>query len=82
MQIQADLLQVPIERPRQIETTALGAAAMAGLAVGFWKDTNELLAIREVDRVFEPQISADEASRRFARWAQAVDRSKDWEDKS
>jgi len=82
MQIQADLLQVPIERPKQIETTALGAAALAGLAVGFWKDTSELLAIREVDRVFEPQISADEASRRFARWAQAVDRSKDWEDKS
>ena len=79
MQLQADLLQIPVERPQQIETTAFGAAALAGLAVGFWKETDDLLAIRKTDRVFESQISTDEAEMRCNRWAQAVNRSKDWE---
>ncbi len=80
MQIQADLLQVPVERPQMIETTAFGAAALAGLAVGFWNDLNELAAIRQVDRVFEPKISRDEAESRFAQWLRAVERSREWED--
>jgi len=79
MQIQADLLQVPVERPLMIETTAFGAAALAGLAVGFWKDLNEIEAVRVVDRVFEPQISRDEAENRFSQWLRAVERSREWE---
>jgi glycerol kinase len=76
MQIQADLLQIPIERPRQIETTAFGAAALAGLAVGFWKDLGEIAAHQEIERIFEPQISADEAEARYACWMDAVERCK------
>ncbi len=79
MQIQADLLQVPIERPKQIESTAFGAAALAGLAVGFWKDLDEIAAHKKIDRIFEPQITPDEAERRYARWMKAVERSKGWE---
>ncbi len=79
MQIQADLLQIPVERPKMIETTAFGAAALAGLAVGFWTGMNELETLREVDRVFEPQISSDEAENRYARWVRAVERCKDWD---
>lgn len=79
MQIQSDLLQVPVERPKMIETTAFGAAALAGLAVGFWSGKDELEAMRQVDRIFEPQISRDEAESRFSRWLRAVERSREWE---
>jgi glycerol kinase len=79
MQIQADLLQVPIERPTLVETTAFGAAALAGLAVGFWDHPDEIAQSRTVDRIFEPTISADEAQGRYTRWLQAVERSKNWE---
>lgn len=75
MQIQADLLQVPVMRPKQIETTAFGAAALAGLAVGYWRDVDEIAALQQIDRVFEPQISADEAESRYARWIKAVEQS-------
>ncbi|WP_372845827.1 glycerol kinase GlpK [Pontiella sp.] len=78
LQIQADLLQVPVERPKMVETTAFGAAALAGLAVGFWDGLDAIAAVREIDRVFEPQISADEADARFAQWLKAVERSKGW----
>jgi len=76
MQIQADLLQVPVHRPKQIETTAFGAAALAGLAVGYWKDLDEISVHQAIERVFEPQISADEAESRYACWMKAVERSK------
>ena len=66
MQFQADLLQVPVVRPKVIETTALGAAYLAGLAVGFWKDRSEVSHSWRVDRSFEPQMSADEATHRRA----------------
>jgi len=79
MQIQADLLQVPVERPKRTETTAFGAAALAGLAVGFWESPSEIESRNRIDRVFEPQISADEASTRYSRWQLAVERSKAWE---
>ena len=79
MQIQADLLQVPVERPALIETTAFGAAALAGLAVGFWQDLNDISAIRKVDRIFEPQISRDEAESKLALWQRAVERCRNWE---
>ncbi|MDZ8120446.1 glycerol kinase GlpK [Pontiella agarivorans] len=79
LQIQADLLQVPVERPAMVETTAFGAAALAGLAVGFWESTDEISNVRKTDRIFEPSISKDEAESRFARWKQAVERCKNWE---
>ncbi|MDF7822540.1 glycerol kinase GlpK [Pontiellaceae bacterium B12227] len=80
LQIQADLLQVPVERPQLLETTAFGAAALAGLAVGFWESPAEISNLRKIDRTFEPSISKDEAETRFAKWLKAVERCKDWAD--
>ncbi len=78
MQTQADLLGVPVVRPKITETTALGAAYLAGLAVGYWKDTAELSANWQVDRCFEPAISLDEAATRTALWHLALERSRNW----
>jgi glycerol kinase len=80
MQFQADILQVPVVRPKAIETTALGAAYLAGLATGFWKDQADISRSWQVDRTFEPQMSADKAAHRRARWSQALSRARDWED--
>jgi glycerol kinase len=79
MQLQADILQVPIVRPRNLETTALGAAFLAGLAVGFWKDLDELANLWEKDRSFEPQMPEAQAAELRANWSRAVQRSCDWE---
>ena len=78
MQIQADLLGVPVVRPKVLETTALGAAYLAGLAVGFWQDASEIQRNWQVDRVFEPTLSRDRAGEMMAGWAKAVERSKRW----
>ncbi|WP_425147298.1 glycerol kinase GlpK [Deinococcus sp.] len=78
MQFQADLLGIPVVRPRVTETTALGAAYLAGLAVGYWRDERELTALWQVDRRFEPSMSAAERRRRMATWKRAVERSRDW----
>ena len=80
MQFQADLLAVPILRPKVVESTARGAAFLAGLATGFWKDQKDLLDTFELDRRFEP--SRDEAWRAkvYAGWKKAVERVKDWEE--
>jgi glycerol kinase len=78
MQIQADLLGVPVVRPRITETTALGAAYLAGLAVGFWKDEAEIASMWSRDRVFEPTLSRGEAAARLARWKRAVERAREW----
>ena len=78
MQIQADLLGVPVVRPRVLETTALGAAYLAGLAVGFWQDAGDIQRNWQVDRVFEPTLSRDRAAEMMAGWAKAVERSKRW----
>ncbi len=80
MQFQADILQVPVVRPKVIETTALGAAYLAGLATGFWKDRREVEAAWQCDRRFTPQMSADEAAHRRRRWAAALQRARDWEE--
>ncbi|ESQ79502.1 glycerol kinase GlpK [Asticcacaulis sp. YBE204] len=80
MQFQADILGVPVVRPTVTETTALGAAYLAGLAVGYWADTEELRALWQVDRVFEPAMSDDERAGRLATWRKAVERSKGWVD--
>jgi glycerol kinase len=82
MQFQADLLQVPVVRPKTIETTALGAAYLAGLAVGFWKDRGEVERAWQVDRTFEPRLGADEAVHRRSRWKEALRRAADWEERS
>jgi glycerol kinase len=76
MQIQADLLQIPINRPQMTESTAFGAAALAGLAVGFWNSTDEIASLQHIERTFEPQISADEAAARYAQWLNAVARAR------
>jgi glycerol kinase len=72
MQIQADVLGVPVVRPKVIETTARGAAYLAGLATGLWPDLAALSAQWQVDRVFEPAISPDESAARMANWEHAV----------
>ena len=79
MQMQADLLGVPVVRPRVTETTALGAAYLAGLAVGFWADEREIASLWERERVFEPTLSREAAQERLATWKRAVERSRDWE---
>jgi len=78
MQIQADLLGVPVVRPRQTETTALGAAFFAGLAVGIWRDPAELASHWQAERIFEPARSADWRHARLEEWHRAVDRSRGW----
>ena len=78
MQFQADLLGVPVVRPKVTETTALGAAYLAGLAVGFWGSTDEVSANWQVDRRFEPAMPRDAAATRLRQWERAVERSRDW----
>ena len=78
MQIQADVLQLPVVRPKVTETTALGAAYLAGLAVGVWPGREAIARQWTIDRRFEPRISADEAASRRATWRRAVERAKDW----
>jgi glycerol kinase len=82
MQFQADLLQVAVVRPKVIETTALGAAYLAGLATGFWKNRDEVHRAWRAERNFEPRMSTDEASHRRNRWAEALRRARDWEEHS
>ncbi len=79
MQFQADILQAPVVRPKIIETTALGAAFLAGLAVGYWRDPSDIESIWQTDRVFEPTMPANEAVSRREQWKRALERSKDWE---
>jgi len=79
MQFQADILCVPVVRPKVVETTALGAAFLAGLAVGFWKDRTEIKKAWQRDRVFEPQRKEDDVAHRRSRWAEALKRSREWE---
>jgi glycerol kinase len=78
MQFQADILGVPVVRPEVIETTALGAAYAAGLAVGFWNDLGELGANWRENRRWEPSLAKDERERRLRQWKKAVTKSMDW----
>lgn len=79
MQVQADLLSVPVIRPRVRETTAMGAACLAGLAVGFWRDADELGSCWEVDRVFRPAMAPSRVRTLREGWRRAVERAKAWE---
>jgi glycerol kinase len=78
MQFQADILGIPVERPRVLETTALGAAGLAGLAVGFWKNKGDFNASRRVEKVFRPRLRRRTADRFYAQWKEAVKRSRGW----
>jgi glycerol kinase len=78
MQFQADLLGVPVVRPKVLETTALGAAYLAGLATGYWKSTDDIRANWQVDRRFDPAMSRERAAELRAGWDKAVARAKAW----
>jgi glycerol kinase len=77
-QFQADILGIPVERPASTESTALGAAYLAGLAVGFWKSDKDLAAQLKVERRFEPMMAATRRDELYAGWQRAVERSKGW----
>ena len=80
MQFQADILGTPVRRPAMLEVTAFGAAALAGLAAGFWSSEADLVADTGSDAtLFEPRMSADQREQRYAGWKRAVERSRDWE---
>jgi glycerol kinase len=78
MQFQADLLGVPVVRPKVLETTALGAAYLAGLTVNLWKSRDEIAAHWKLERRFEPRMERAEAQERMARWRDAISRSRNW----
>ena len=78
LQMQADLLRIPVDRPAMVETTAFGAAALAGLNCGVWSSLDELAALRRSDRVFTPQRVQAECDDAYRMWKRAVQRSADW----
>jgi glycerol kinase len=80
MQFQADVLGVPLVRPQVAETTALGAAYLAGLAVGFWKDQREIAAQQQIDRRFIPSMKKSAREKLLTNWKRAVTRAKNWAD--
>ncbi|MBR3095856.1 MAG: glycerol kinase GlpK [Clostridia bacterium] len=81
LQIQANMAQTKVDRPKCVETTALGAAYLAGLAVGVWDSLDDIQKNREIDRIFEPQMAPDVRNEYYAGWKKAVTRAMDWEDK-
>jgi len=78
MQFQADILGVPVQRPATTETTALGAAYLAGLATGYWQSQDQIATQWAVERTFEPRMSVDQREALYRDWQRAVERSKDW----
>jgi glycerol kinase len=78
MQFQADMLNIPIQVASITETTALGAAYLAGLAVGFWKDKGELAGMRQIAETFEPAMSADQRQYFYRRWQKAIQHARGW----
>ncbi len=80
MQFQADILGVPVDRPSIVETTAMGASYLAGLAVGFWKDQDEVASAWRIDRTFEPMMDPDVRAKLYKGWQKAVERSLGWEE--
>lgn len=80
MQFQSDILGVPVHRPKTTETTALGAAYLAGLAVDFWHDKDEIAKRWSVDRIFKPQMEEIEKEKLYNGWKRAVERSRNWEE--
>ena len=80
MQFQADILNVPVERPKVIETTAMGAAYLAGLKAGIWTKS-DILEFRQIDKVFTPEMASKNRKSLYGNWQKAVERSKNWVDK-
>jgi glycerol kinase len=78
MQFQADIMGVPVVRPKVTETTALGAAYLAGLAVGYWKKPEEIARQWQLERLFEPSMKSDHRESLLSMWHKAVLRAKDW----
>ena len=78
MQFQADIINTKVLRPQITETTALGAAYLAGLAVGFWKDKEEISKRWKLDREFKPSLSEEERNQKYTGWKKAVERAKNW----
>ena len=78
MQFQADILDVPVVRPKVAETTSLGAAYAAGLAVGFWNNLDDLRQNWQVDKTWEPQMDAETRERLYKGWLKAVERTFGW----
>jgi glycerol kinase len=78
MQFQADILGVPVQRPAITETTALGAAYLAGLAVGLWQSPDQIAARWKVERTFEPRLAVDQREALYRGWQRAVERSREW----
>ena len=79
MQIQANMTGVNVNRPKNREATALGAAYLAGLATGVWESTAEIEANRQVDKIFVPSMPEEERNRIYSNWKRAVERSRNWE---
>lgn len=80
LQFQSDMLRKPIDRPQMVETTAFGAAFLAGLATGVWSSVDEIKKLRKSDRIFEPIMDESDAEKLHATWLRAVERSANWEE--
>ena len=80
LQFQSDILNTKVCRPQNVETTALGAAFLAGLAVGFWKNKYEILMHRKTERIFVPQINEEKRNELYSGWKKAIEKSKNWLD--
>ena len=78
MQTQADINRAPVDRPKCVETTAAGAAFLAGLAVKFWEDQQQLSTIRHTDRIFRPMLAEIERQKRLSGWEKAVRCTRGW----
>ena len=82
LRFQSDLLRIPVDRPQMVETTAFGAAALAGLAVGFWQSMDEVRALRVSDRVFSPERAQAECDEKYRLWKRAVSCACGWIEKA
>jgi glycerol kinase len=78
LQFQSDMLQLPIQRPHVVQTTALGAAYLAGLAVGYWDDQQQLATNWRLDREYTPSMPAAQCDERYRGWQEAVRRARGW----
>ena len=78
MQFQSDILGIPIDRPKMIETTAFGAAFLAGLSAGLWEDKTDILRLRQSEKIFTPKMSREEAAKLHSEWLRAVEKAEGW----
>ena len=78
LQIQSDMIRAIVDRPKTVETTALGAAYLAGLAVGYWKDKAEIAQNREIEKIFTPKLEKAKRDELYSGWKKAVERSRNW----